>query len=140
RDYLGAAWTIQEVRYCVESHVLDDIRAAGIDEDFAVCYMHGVVREIGIFIRVKRGTPVPQSPPRTDYYGRFLYLDRDRQILQLADGPRTKPLLRRGLRLINGSAADLGATESAGSENEGLRAELARTAAERDALAVEATR
>jgi tetratricopeptide (TPR) repeat protein len=131
RDYLGAAWQIEEVRYCVESHVLEDIRAAGIDEDFAVCYMHAIVREIGIFMRVKRGTPSPQWPPETDYYARFLCAGRDQPILQLADGPRTKPLVRRGLRLMNGGAAE----ESAASETERLCAELARTISERDALA-----
>jgi len=136
RDYLSAAWVIQEVRYCVESHVLEDIRAAGIDEDFAVCYMHATVREIGIFMRVKRGTPTPQWPPETDYYGRSVCLDREHPILQLANGPRTKPLARRGLRLMNGAAAE----ESAASETERLRAELARTILERDALAAEVVR
>jgi hypothetical protein len=128
RDYLGAAWVIQEVRYCVEAHVLEDIRAAGIDEDFAVCYMHATVREIGIFMRVKRGTPTPKWPPATDYYGRFLCQQRDQPILRLADGPRTKPLAGRGLRLMNGAAAEA-------SETERLRAELAGAISERNALA-----
>jgi tetratricopeptide (TPR) repeat protein len=135
RDYLGAAWAIQEVRYCVAPHVLEDIRAAGIDEDFAVSYMHGVVREIGIFMRVKRGTPTPQWPPETDYYGRFLCLEREHPILQLADGPRTKPLARRGLRSMNGTLGGLGPEKGAQNEDERLRAELARTISERDALA-----
>ena len=140
RDYLDAAWVIQEVRYCVESHVLEDIRAAGIDEDFAVCYMHAIVREIGIFMRVKRDTPRPEWPPQTDYYGRFLCVDREHPILRLADGPRSKPLVHSGLRLKRGGAADLGVRESVASENERLRAELARTISERDALAAASAR
>jgi hypothetical protein len=140
KEYLGAAWMIQEVRYCVAPHVLEDVRTSGIDEDFAVSYMHGVVREIGIFMRVKRGMPTPQWPPETDYYGRFLCLEREQPILRLADGPRTKPLVRRGLRVMNGATADFGAEDGAQTRDDRLRTELARAISERDALAADAAR
>jgi tetratricopeptide (TPR) repeat protein len=139
REYLGAAWTMEEVRYCVAPHVLQDIKAAGIDEDFAISYMQGVAREIGVFMRVKRGLPSPQWPPETDYYRRLLCVERDQPILRLADGPRTKPLSGSGLRLMNGAAGPA-AAEDALSESGRLRAELARVISERDALAASVER
>jgi hypothetical protein len=95
-DFFGAAWVVQEVRYHVQPHVLDDIRAAGVNEDFAISYLHDIVCEIGVLMRVERGKPSPRWPPETDYYKRFVCPDREHTILQLADGPRTKPLARSG--------------------------------------------
>jgi methyltransferase family protein len=100
-DYLGARWEIREVRYRVEPHVLQDIEAAGIDADFAICYMHDIVKEIGILIRVDRSTPTGNGS-----YTRSLCQDREHTIRQLADGPRAQPLPLK-LRLPSGGPAEL---------------------------------
>jgi hypothetical protein len=60
---LGARWTLDEIRYSVEPRILVDLIQRGVDLDFAVNYLHSVVREIGAFVRVHK-TPLVGEPPR----------------------------------------------------------------------------
>ena len=87
---LGARWLIQEVRYRVEPHVLQDVAAQGINLDFAVCHLHDIVKEIGIFIQIYRG-----SAPASTRYKRSLCDPREVISLHLEDGPRVGPLPHR---------------------------------------------
>jgi SAM-dependent methyltransferase len=87
KDWLGAQWVLREIRYNVEPFVLEDLKVAGIEVDFAVCYMHDVFKEMGIFIQVHRnGSSKPNN------YCRFVCNDRDRTIMQLSSGPRRQAL------------------------------------------------
>lgn len=60
---LGARWTLDEIRYNVEPRILIDLIQRGVDLDFAINYLHSVVREIGAFVRVHK-TPLRAEPPR----------------------------------------------------------------------------
>lgn len=59
---LGARWTLDEIRYGAEQPIVVDLLRRGVDLDFAVNYLHSVVREIGAFIRVHK-TPLTSEPP-----------------------------------------------------------------------------
>lgn len=51
---LGARWVLEEIRYNVEPRIVADLLRRGVDLDFAVNYLHSVVREIGAFVRVRK--------------------------------------------------------------------------------------
>jgi hypothetical protein len=87
---LGAQWVIQEIRYGVEPFVIEDMKRAGIGLDFAVSYMHDVVKEMGVFIRVDR----TDSSVQPNNYSRFVcsFGERAHKITQLSDGPRLTSL------------------------------------------------
>jgi tetratricopeptide (TPR) repeat protein len=125
KDTLGAEWVIQEIRYRIEPHVLEDIAAAGIEADFAICYLHDIVKEIGVLVRVER-----VKSTEVHHYRRFLCHDREHTLLQLADGPRLNSLARRAEGLIGNDAAECSK----------LKAVLAQTIAERDALSASSMR
>jgi Methyltransferase domain len=84
-DYLGAQWILQEIRYSIEPHVLEDIKNARMGIDFAVCYLREIIKEIGIFARIDR-----TGSTKAENYSRFVCqcYDREHTITQLSDGPR----------------------------------------------------
>ncbi|MFZ0217999.1 MAG: class I SAM-dependent methyltransferase [Candidatus Dormiibacterota bacterium] len=81
---IGGRWILEEVRYNLEPPVLADLMARGVDLEFAVNYLHSVVRELGVSIRVRK-TPVQDPVPlfrRTIYAG-----PRDHPFRVLGRGP-----------------------------------------------------
>src|SRR5262249_36274695 len=120
-DYLGARWIIQEIRYSIEPHVLEDIKNAGVGIDFAVSYLREIIKEIGIFARIDRtGSTRPKN------YSRFVCrsYDREHTITQLSDGPRSTALTNQSQGQPSGSVSGFAqAMEKAKTENEILRAE-----------------
>lgn len=59
---VGARWTLDEIRYNLEPRILYDLIRRGVDLDFAVNYLHSVVREMGAYIRVHK-SPLKSEPP-----------------------------------------------------------------------------
>jgi hypothetical protein len=57
KPILGERWVLQEVRYNVTNAVLRDLAARDIDLEFAIAYLHDVIKELGVLIRVEKGEP-----------------------------------------------------------------------------------
>lgn len=89
KDVLATQWVLEEIRYSVESFVLEDIKSAGMEIEFAVCYLRDVIKEFGIFFRVDRTET--QGPCN---YQRFVcnFPERTTTIMRLSDGPRKEAL------------------------------------------------
>lgn len=96
---LGGRWRLAEVRCHVERAVAVDLDNHGIDLDFAIQYLHDVVKEMGVFIRVdKSGLPPTQDFIRTVSVG-----GRDGARRALGKGPYrpdTQPTLTRLRRAL----------------------------------------
>jgi hypothetical protein len=82
RERFGAAWILEEVRYVVEAGVLRDLRNARVDLEFAVRYLHDVVKEIGIIVRIDRQSRTAPLP-----FKRRACSDRTHSFADLTDGP-----------------------------------------------------
>src|SRR5262249_30324962 len=120
----GSQWILQKVRYGIDPHVLEDLKSANIDIDFAISYFREVIREIGVFVRVDRnGSVGPSNYSRSiTYWG-----GRQDIIMRLSDGPRHQPLADKGYNdqgPRNGCVRESNfEAENAKKENEMLRAE-----------------
>jgi SAM-dependent methyltransferase len=60
---LGGRWQLQTVIYVVEEAVIADLTAHGVDLDFGIRYLKGVVKEIGVEIEFRRDLAVGAIAP-----------------------------------------------------------------------------
>jgi hypothetical protein len=88
-DFLGFQWILQKVRYSVEPFVIQDMNISGINIYFIVSYLHDLIKEIGVFIRVDRtGSDGPNNYRRSICH----FNDQEQTVLELSKGPRQAPL------------------------------------------------
>jgi hypothetical protein len=84
RGFGGPRWVLEEVRYHLERPVLDDLRSRDLDLEYGINYLHNVVKELGVFIRVEKGDPRRDKGA----FKRTVCVDgRDGQLTVLSTGP-----------------------------------------------------
>lgn len=82
KETLGGQWVLQEVRYLVEPAVLEDLKNAKIKLEFAIRYLHDVVKDLGTFIQIDRTDKIVPK-----VFRRSACLDRVTTFIQLENGP-----------------------------------------------------
>ncbi len=66
-DMLGGRWLLRRFIFVIDSDTIDDLRRRGVDLDFAVRYLKGIVREMGVEIDFSRDLAVPAVTPAWVY-------------------------------------------------------------------------
>ena len=82
KETLGGQWTLQEFRYVIELVVMNDLEKAGVRLEFAVRYLHDIVKDFGTFIQVDRKNSESPKVVR-----RLACTDRENPFFQLENGP-----------------------------------------------------
>jgi SAM-dependent methyltransferase len=60
---LGGRWLLRRVVYVLEERTIGDLRAYGVSLDFAVKYLKGVVKEMGVEMELRRDLSTPAAIP-----------------------------------------------------------------------------
>jgi hypothetical protein len=97
---LGARWELEEVRFHVEVATAVDLDNHGFDLDFAIQHLHDVVKEMAVFVRVRKsGAPAAATAfRRTVCVG-----GREARLRELGRGPyspRLRPTFTRLRRAL----------------------------------------
>lgn len=64
---LNGRWLLQTIVYVIEQPTIDDLARHDVELDFAVRYLKGVVKEIGVEIEFRSDLAVPPSMPTRAY-------------------------------------------------------------------------
>lgn len=100
-ESLRGRWQLDEVRYNVDAATVVDLAQRRVDLDYAINYLHDVVREIGFVIHIQKGSPTREAAS----FQRVVCVgNRDRIDRVLSTGPyvglkgRLPTPVRRALR------------------------------------------